>query len=204
MKTKIRQKIVAVAAAALLVGVLWPLTVAAQQAPPDKPQAQQRTRMGPMGRMGREALNLTPEQEKKLQEFREARMKDREAFRGQMMKMREDMGTLMKDPKANGAKIDALIDQMFKMRADQAKSAFRDREALKGIFTPEQLEKMKEMRGAFRGGPGFAGRGRFGFAGPGMGFRMGMGMGRMMGGRGGRGMGRQGMFWRHPFFWWRW
>jgi Spy/CpxP family protein refolding chaperone len=202
MKTKIRQKIVAVAAAALLVGVLWPLTVAAQQAPPDKPQAQQRSRMGPMGRMGREALNLTPDQEKKLQEFRDARMKDREAFRDQMMKMREDMRTLMKDPKANSAKIDGLIDQMFKMRADQAKSAFKDREALKSIFTPEQLEKMKEMRGAFRGGPGFAGRGRFGFAGSGMGFRM--GMGRMMGAWGGRGMGYPGMFWRHPFFWWRW
>jgi Spy/CpxP family protein refolding chaperone len=203
MKTKIGQKMVAVAAAAFLVGALGALTLSAQQVPPDKPQAQQRMRRGPMGRMGQEALNLTPEQQKKIQEFREARMKDRQVFRDQMMKMREDMRTLMKDPKANGAKIDGLIDQMFKMRADQAKSALKNHEALETIFTPEQLEKMKEMRGAFRGGPGFAGRGRFGFAGPGM---MGprMGMGRMMGGRGGWWMGRPGSFWRHPFFWWRW
>jgi Spy/CpxP family protein refolding chaperone len=202
MKTKIGQKIVAIAAAVLLVGVLGGVTLSAQQAPPDKPQARQKMRQGPMGPMRGEALNLTPEQQKKLQEFREAHMKDRQAFRDQMMKMREDMRDLMKDPKANGAKIDGLIDQMFKMRADQAKSALKSMEALKSIFTPEQLEKMKEMRGPFRGGPGFAGRGRFGFAGPGM---MGprMGMGRMMGRRGGRWMDRPGMFWRLPF-WWRW
>jgi Spy/CpxP family protein refolding chaperone len=200
MKTHSTKRFVTALGAALLIAVAWPLTVSGQQAAPQKPQTQEQTRMG---RMGRNFLNLTPEQEKKLQDFRDARMKDRTAFRDEMMKMREEMRGLNKDPQANAAKIDGLIDQMFKLRADQAKTSFKTRAEIMNIFTPEQREKLKGWRENFRGRAWFAGRGGFGFAGPRMGFRMGMGA---MGpsGWGARRMGRRGMFRRHPFFWMFW
>jgi len=215
MKTHSAKRVATILAAALMLAVLWPLTVSGQSATQEKPQAQ-----GPAqgGRMGRNSLNLTPEQQKKLQDFREARMKGLRAFRDQMMKMGGEMRELNKDPQANEAKIDALIDQMYKLRADRAKMAIKNRAEIMNIFTPEQRAKLKQWRESFRGGSWFGARGEFGFAGPrmapGMGMRMrsmgpgmGFGMGmRAMGPRGWRAwrMGRRGMFRRHPFFWMAW
>ncbi len=203
MRTNHKKRLVTAIASAFLVAALWPLTASGQQAVPDKPQTQERTRMG---RMGRDQLNITPEQQKKLQEFREARLKERTAFRDQMMKIHEDMRGLMKDANANAARIDGLIDSMAKLRADREKMAFRTRGEWEKIFTPEQLAKMRTYRGAFAGRPGFGGRVGPGFARPWQGRSMGArGMG--MGGRGAWGrrmgwrMGRPGGFWHRPFFW---
>lgn len=140
----------------------------------------------------KEQLNLTPEQEAKLKEFREARMEDRKAFREKMTKLRDEFQALMKDPKADEKKIDGLIDEMAKLRASQFKAGIKQRNEWKKIFTPEQLEKMEKFkgrmmeRGAMRPGR-FMPHQRFGmqrgffgprqFQRPGMrpsGFRMGM------------------------------
>ena len=72
------------------------------------------------------------------------------------------MQGLMKDPKANAARIDGLIDGMSKLRADRLKAAIRTRGEFEKIFTPEQLEKMKAHRGGLPGRRGFAGPGRAG------------------------------------------
>jgi len=199
MGTNHKKRLATAIAAAFLVAALWPLTASGEQAVQDKPQTQEQTRTG---RMGRDPLNITPDQQQKLQAFREARMKDRTAFRDQMMKMREEMRDLMKDPKANAAKIDSLIDSRAKLRADREKLALRTRGEWEKIFTPEQLAKMRTFRGAFAGRPGFGGRIGPGFARPWPGRFMGA---RAMG-MGARGawrwrMGRPGWFWRRPFFW---
>ena len=185
--------------AAAFIAALWPSAAGAQEqaAPQDKPQAQAPARPRGMIR----DLGITPEQEKQIREFREARMKDRQALREQMTKMRSEMRDLAKDPKANAARIDGLIDSMSKLRGDHEKAAFRARGEFETIFTPVQLEKMKAFRGAFAGRAGF--------------FRP--GMGRFMGPMGGWGLGpglraragwdwrmRAGAWrWRHPFFWYR-
>lgn len=199
MRTNHRKRLVTAVAAAFLVGALWPLAAPGQQAAQDKPQTQERTRMGPMGR---DRLNITPEQQKQLQAFREARLKDRRAFRDQMMKLHEDMRGLMKDPNANAAKIDGLIDSMAKLRADGEKTAFRARGEWEKIFTPEQLAKMKTYRGAFAGRPGFGGRVGPGFARPWPGRFMGArGMGMRVRGAWGWRMGWPGRSWHRPFYW---
>ena len=187
-------------AAVVFVAALWPATARgqAQAAPQDKPKTQERSGMR---ERAREALNVTPEQEKKIQEFRELRQKDSQAFREQMTKMRGEMRDLMKDPKANAAKIDGLIDNMAKLRADREKMAYRSRGEIEKIFTPEQLAKIKEFRGRFAGRFGMAGRGGMGFGRPWMG-RRGFGMrGRMAWGWR---MRHSDRFWRRPWFDWLW
>jgi len=198
-------RIETVLAAVALVAALWPFQAGAQaqQAPQDKPQVQEKAH--PRRDMVRDLLAISPEQEKKIQEFRQGRQKDGQAFRDEMTKMRGEMRDLMKDTKANAARIDGLIDQRSKLRADREKLAVRTRGEWEKLFTPEQLEKMKKYRGAFMGRQGLAEGGRFGLGRPGMGRFMGMrGMG--MGARGAWGwrMHRLGRFWHRAFFWRGW
>ncbi len=126
--------------------------------------------------LGGEFLNLTPEQKAKLEELRKAKQEERKAFVEQMQKYRTELRDLMKDPQANEKKINSLIDEMFKLRAAQMKNSIKHREQVRKVFTPEQLEKMRDLR-AWRGA----------WIGPRMG---------MLGRRGGWGPG-----WRRPPFW---
>lgn len=180
---------------AVLLTALLALPAAAQM-----PRDQREDRPMPRMRMAaRDILNLTPEQEKRLEEFREARMEEGRTFREQMMKMREELDGLMNDPKANESKISAAIDRMSKLHADRLKASLKSRAAWEAIFTPEQLEKMKNYRGAFQGRLGMMGRGGMA-AGPRMGLR-----GRFMRpGLGLRPMRGPGRFPRRPFGWHRW
>jgi len=213
MKRTHMNKIGTLLAAAVFVVALWPVTVRAQAqaAPQDKPAAQAPSRPRDMVR----DLNITPEQQKKIWEFRDARLKEGQAFREQMSKMRTEMRDLMKDPKANVSKIDGLIDNMSKLHADREKAAFRTRGEFEKLFTPEQLEKMKTFRGALMGRPGFGGPGGAGFFRPGMDRSMGpmggWGMRMGFGARAAWGWRMRGAAWRwrhhffgHPFFWRGW
>jgi Spy/CpxP family protein refolding chaperone len=111
----------------------------AAPAKPDRPQ------MAPM--RGMDDLGITPEQEAKLEAHRKAAIEQQKAFAEQMKKIREEMQALRKDGAAPDlAKQEGLIDKMFKLRADQAKATARNRVERDKIFTPEQLEKMKNRR----------------------------------------------------------
>jgi Spy/CpxP family protein refolding chaperone len=180
-------------AAAVLAAAGW--AAQAQQNP--APQERERPDTRSLRReMARDLFNITPEQEKKLQELREAGRKDRQAWRGEMRKMRGEMRDLMRAPQANTARIDKLIDSRARLRAEREKAAFRSREDRRSVFTPEQLEKMKKYRGLVRerfgaaGGPG-ADLGR-----PGMARHYGRGAARAW--RMGPGV------WRHPYARWDW
>jgi Spy/CpxP family protein refolding chaperone len=202
MKRTHKNRIGTVLAAVVLVAALWPIAggAQAQQPPQDKPQAQEKFRLRDMAR---DLYNITPEQEKRIQEFRQAQLKASQAFRVEMSKMRTEMRELGKDSKADPAKIDGLIDSMAKLRADHEKIAFRARGEWEKIFTPEQLQKMKKYHGAFLGRPGFAGGRRPGFGRPRMGMSMGpWGMRMGVGSRAAWGwrMSHAARSWRQPFF----
>jgi Spy/CpxP family protein refolding chaperone len=132
-------------------------------------------------------LNLTPEQKTKIEEFRKARQEESKAFFEQMRKLRTDLREMMKDPQANEKKIDGLIDEMSKLRADRMKRGLRNSLEMKKIFTPEQLEKMKDFRmrmerrgmrfGAFHGPRGMKRMGPGRGMRPGRFFRRGLGPG---------------------------
>jgi Spy/CpxP family protein refolding chaperone len=135
---------------------------------PDRPAFQ-----GPLAR-AKDALKLTPDQEARLKEFHKARQADNKAFTEQMKKLRSDMQALRQDDKADPNKVNGLIDQMFKLQADRAKAQFKNRKDLEKIFTPEQLQKMKNGRSMFMG------LGRMGGFMPGPRGGMGFGRGMMM------------------------
>ncbi len=132
-------------------------------------------------------LNLTPEQKTKIEEFRKARQEESKAFFEQMRKLRTDLREMMKDPQANEKKIDGLIDEMSKLRADRMKRGLRNSQEIRKIFTPEQLEKMKAFRtrmvrrgrrfGPFQGPRGWQRMGPGRGLGPGRFFRRDLGPG---------------------------
>jgi len=142
MRTTSKRPIIGAAAVALAAAGLLPCLAAAQEARIPPPRRWER----PARMLVREALDLTPEQEKSLADLRKSRMEERRAFREEISKLRSEMRGLAQDPKANQAKLDALIDKTSKLRAGREKAAFRNRIARDKIFTPEQLEKIKAFR----------------------------------------------------------
>jgi len=198
MKTSRYRPLIRGMAALFLAAVLAPAFAAAQEAQVPPPGRKPMAKMAP-----REALGLTPEQQKSLEEFRTARREEGRAFREEMMKMRGEMRELAKDPKANEAKINGLIDRMAVRGAERAKMAFKNRAQMEKIFTPEQLEKLSAFRGRRMGRAGLAGPGRMGMGRVGM---RGPDMGRFPGrrGLGMRPMGRFRPMNRRSFFWRRW
>jgi Spy/CpxP family protein refolding chaperone len=156
------------------------------QQPPTPPQKPEKPVPGaPQERM-KNWLDLTPEQETKLKDFQKARQEEQKAFRDQMGKLQGELTPLLKDAKADQNKVNGLIDQMFKLRADQFKKSLKNGNDREKIFTPEQLEKMKNARGGMNRMMMLRGRG-MGPMGP-------MGQGRFMRpGMGPFGFGRQGM-----------
>lgn len=117
-------------------------------------RGQDRPRQGMQGMMNwKDELKLTPDQEKKLEEFRKARVKEQESFMDEMTKLRREMRDLMDNPKANQSKLEGLIDKMSKVRAEREKAALKNRLEWEKIFTAEQLEKIRSFRGGMMLGP---------------------------------------------------
>jgi len=98
----------------------------------------------------KDALQLTPEQEKKLEEFRQARQQEAKVHWEKMDQLRTEWRKLMADPKADEQKINSLIDQMARVRADRMKALYKNKKEWEKIFTPEQLKKLEEYRQDFR------------------------------------------------------
>lgn len=98
----------------------------------------------------KDALQLTPEQEKKLEEFRKARLEEARAHQEKMAKLHDEFRKLMEDPKADEKKVNSLIDEMSKLRAERMKAMFKNRKEWEKILTPEQLKKLEEYRKDFR------------------------------------------------------
>jgi len=98
----------------------------------------------------KDTLKLTPEQEKKLEEFRQARLEEAKAHQEKMTKLRLEFRKLMEDPKADEKKVNSLIDEMAKLRAERMKAMFKNRKEWEKILTPEQLKKLEEYRKDFQ------------------------------------------------------
>jgi Spy/CpxP family protein refolding chaperone len=100
----------------------------------------------PLRGMAKEILNLTPEQEAKFEEFRKMHQEEREAFLGQIRNMRLELRDLIKDPKADQKRIDGLIDEMSRLRAEHLKARIQHRNEIRKVLTPEQLEKLEKFK----------------------------------------------------------
>jgi Spy/CpxP family protein refolding chaperone len=146
-----------VAAGAALALIMLAAFVAAQEPAAQAPQAPAR-----QPRLARAVadLQLTPDQIKALEAFRKARTEERQAFRQEMDKLRTETRELARDPKADQARLDELIDRRAKLRAEHEKGALRARAERDKIFTPEQRDKIDAFRSARQGRMGIAARGR--------------------------------------------
>jgi Spy/CpxP family protein refolding chaperone len=143
-----------IAAGAAMTLAFLAVFAAAQTPPPGRP--------GPRAARAQAIadLGLTPDQVKALGEFRKDRMDERRAFRQEAVRLRGEIRALAGDPKANQPKIDELIDQRAKLRAEREKGALRARAQRDEIFTPEQRDKIKAFRSGRQGRMGLAGPGR--------------------------------------------
>jgi Spy/CpxP family protein refolding chaperone len=101
---------------------------------------------GQLGERLAKFLELTPEQQAKFDEIRKARQEEVKAFREEMGKFRPQLREAMKDPQADQAKIDGLIDRLSQVRAEHLKSTVRTHKDLEKVLTPEQLEKYRKVR----------------------------------------------------------
>lgn len=95
-------------------------------------------------------LKITPEQEKKLEELRKARLDEAKAHQENMARLRDEFRKLMADPKADEKKLNNLIDEMSRLRAERMKAMLKHRKEWEKILTPEQLQKLEELRKDFR------------------------------------------------------
>jgi Spy/CpxP family protein refolding chaperone len=124
---------------------------------------------GPKGSWG-PALNLTAEQNQKIQAMREGFFKETLPLRNEMQIKQLELRTLWAQTNPDQEKILAKQKEINALRAQMQEKATKNRLEMRKVLTPEQQAQI----GAF--GPGF-GPG----AGPGMGMRGGFGPGRGMG-----------------------
>jgi len=108
-----------------------------------------------MERMTGNPLDLTAEQQTKLEAMRKTHQAQSQALQDEMKKLRDEFRSLRDDPKADPKKVDALVDQMAKVQADQMKAGIRNRRDFESMLTPDQRAKMAKFRDRireFRGG----------------------------------------------------
>ena len=134
-------------------------------------------------------LDLTPEQKDQFKELRKGRLEENKQLFEKMKNLRQSLRDLKQDPEASEKKIDNMIDEITKLQANRMKLAFRHRQELKKILTPEQLEKLEKTREIFQ---------RLRDRGPERGLRQGRNF------RGCQFLPRGGFYHQRVRGWWRW
>jgi Spy/CpxP family protein refolding chaperone len=115
------------------------------------------------------ALNLSPEQNQKMQELRESHFKETIPLRNEIMSKRLGLRTLWAQTSPDQEKILAKQREVNALMGQLQEKATKHRLEMRQVLTPEQQAKL----GTFRG--------RHGGFGPGSGMRGGFGHGRGMG-----------------------
>lgn len=122
-----------------------------------------------------QALNLTPEQQQKLQDMSYQNRKQALDRRHDMELKRLDMERELDKDNPDPAVLDRLIDEQSALRAKSGKARVQNMLAMKKVLTPEQWTKakalFKERRAERMGRDGGGNRGRQGGRGQGSGGR---------------------------------
>ncbi|MBN2206169.1 MAG: Spy/CpxP family protein refolding chaperone [Candidatus Aminicenantes bacterium] len=124
------------------------LTVAAVVAALVVPLGAQAERR-PMRMMVGDVLDLTAEQEAKLDALAEKHWAARKDLFDRTAKLRDEMDELLRSPDYDLGKAEGLIDETARLRAEQQKAGLRYRLEMRNVLTPEQLKKLDAYRGAF-------------------------------------------------------
>ena len=91
-------------------------------------------------------LELTSEQVTKLEELRKSKREERQTLREQIRKARAELRELMRNPQAEEKEADAIIEKISDLEAARLKSSFRNIREMRTVLTPEQVEKLENIR----------------------------------------------------------
>ena len=111
-------------------------------------------------------LKLDEEQKKDVQPVVEQYAKTRRDRWRDIGKIREAMSAELQKPAFDMAKIDALVDRMTVMRAEQQKENLRAIEQMAAKLKPDKQAELHKMLGERYGGQGWRGGGSGGPRGP--------------------------------------
>ncbi len=100
----------------------------------------------------RQRLNITPEQADKIRQQATDFLKGQIRNRADLEIQRLDLRNQITADHPDRAAIDATLQKMSDLRLVQEKSAVDFRLAMRGAFTPEQRQKLLEMRRAWMRG----------------------------------------------------
>ncbi len=93
-----------------------------------------------------ERLGLSAEQEAQWREQREARREASRAQRDESRALREQLRALLEAPTVDENAVRALGRKQGELAAARARARVEERLALRKLLTPEQLEKLGELR----------------------------------------------------------
>ena len=105
------------------------------------------------GRKGQilKELNLTPEQQKKLEENRTAQRQETMKLRTTIREKEEQLHTALKSPTVNQAAVQPLLNEIKALQGQLIDLRIKGIMAVKGILTPEQFAKFQQVMEEHRG-----------------------------------------------------
>ena len=123
----------------LVVFLLTVSSVYAQTQSPGKPDS------GRLKESIYKELNLTPEQQKKLEENRKAQHEKNSQLRTTMMEKEKQMQQALKDPGVTRAKVEPLVNEIKSLQAQLIEQRVNGIFAVKEILTPEQISQLNQL-----------------------------------------------------------
>ena len=105
-------------------------------------------------------LDLSDEQKEKIQDLRSNHQKEMMYSRNLLNEKNARLKTLLSAPDNDEKAINSVIDEISSMKGDLMKNQISNREEIKGVLTPDQLQKFEALgkRLHQRRGPGLNGR----------------------------------------------
>jgi Spy/CpxP family protein refolding chaperone len=100
-----------------------------------------------------EGLDLPKEQREKIADLREKQERAAIRVRADLQTARLDLRRLTRAEKADRMAINRQIDRIAQLRADMKKARIGMMLDIRALLTPEQQERMRELRGPL--GPGY-------------------------------------------------
>jgi Spy/CpxP family protein refolding chaperone len=90
-------------------------------------------------------LNLTPEQQKKLEENRKAQREKTSQLRTTTMEKERELQQALKDPDLTRVKVEPLVNEIKSLQAQLIDQRVSGIFAVKEILTPEQISKLNQL-----------------------------------------------------------
>lgn len=110
----------------------------------------------------REKLDLTPEQDKKLEAHRKAHWEEGKKLREEKRAKKDALRAALEDPAMDAGKVKALHEEVKQLEARISDHRLEGILAVRGILTPEQFKKFHDMHEKSKDGRGKGRKGRHG------------------------------------------